>query len=66
MDTQATLGSLNLFTLIAVLVVLTGAAAWYFRKPGNRHPMDPEKGISDTIHRAAAAEDHPRAKDARR
>ncbi len=65
MDTQATLGSLNLFTLIAVLVVVIGASLWYFRKRENRQPMDPEQGMSDTIHKASAAEDRPRAKDAR-
>ena len=65
MDTQTTLGSLNLFTLGAVLLVAIIAALWYFRKRENRQPMDPERGISDTIHRASAAEELPRHKDAR-
>jgi|GEM_PF-2595166 len=51
MGTQATLGSLSLFTIIAVLVVLIGAAVLFFRKRSNRVGLG-DKGMSDKLHRA--------------
>ncbi len=66
MDTQSTLGSLNLFTLVAVFVVVLGIALWYFRKKENRHPMGENEGIKTDLDAAATRnEDPPRARDAR-
>lgn len=44
MNSSALLPALNLFTLVAIAVVLIGAFIWYMRKPSNRHPMDSERG----------------------
>lgn len=34
----------NLFILVAVFVIALVALLWFLRKPGNRHPMDGERG----------------------
>ena len=66
MDTQSTLGSLNLFTLVAVFLVVVVGALWFFRKKENRHPMGKDEGIKTDLDAAAARhEDPPRARDAR-
>ncbi len=65
MGTQATLGSLSLFTMIAVLAVLIGAALWFFRTRSNRVGLG-DKGMSDTLHRATETQDTTaRARDSR-
>ncbi len=66
MDTQSTLSSLSIFTLVAVLAVLIGIAVAFFRKRGNRHPMGENEGMTTNLNAAAARnEDPPRARDAR-
>lgn len=63
MDTQSTLGALNMFTLIAVLVIAIGGALWFFRKRENRHPMGENEGLKTDLDAAAARnEDPPRAR----
>lgn len=65
MDTQATLGSLNLFTLVAVLVVLIGGFLWFLRKRSNREGLGDRGMTTDLDEAAARVEDPPRARDAR-
>lgn len=66
MDTQATIGSLNLFTMVAVLVIAIGLALWFFRKRGNRHPMGENEGLHSDLDAAARRDsDPPRARDVR-
>lgn len=65
MDTQTTLGSLNLFTLVAVLVVVIGGFLWFLRKRSNREGLK-GRGMTTNLDAAAARnEDPPRARDAR-
>ncbi len=65
MDTQATLSSLNLFTLVAVLVIVIAGFAWFLRKRSNREGLD-GRGLQTNLDDAAARnEDPPRARDAR-
>jgi len=44
MNTGDYLASNNLFILISVAVIAIAALLWFLRKPGNRHPMDGERG----------------------
>ena len=48
MDNTALLSSLNLFTLITVLVVLIGAYAYFLRKRKNRIATAHALGLDDT------------------
>ena len=53
------LSSLNLFTLIAVLVIAGALFAWFLRKRSNRHPMDtPEGKAAEDARRREAEERH--------
>lgn len=46
---------LNLFTLIAILVIAGGALLFFLRKRRNRHPMDtPEGHAADEARRRDA------------
>lgn len=47
-DNTALLSSLNLFTLIAVLLVLIGSFAYFLRKRRNRVAASHALGIDDT------------------
>lgn len=65
MDTQTTLGSLNLFTLITVLVIVVAGFLWFLRKRSNREGLG-GRGMTTNLDEAAARnEDPPRARDAR-
>lgn len=65
MDTQTTLGSLSLFTIVAVLVIVGIAAVMFFRKRSNRKGLD-GRGMTTNLDEVAARnEDPPRARDAR-
>lgn len=51
------LPALNLFTLVAVVVVLAISLALFLRKRSNRHPMDTPRGKEiDAMHREEALE----------
>ncbi|TRW18008.1 hypothetical protein [Glacieibacterium frigidum] len=63
--TQGLLGSLNLITIGLVLLVAIGAAAWFFRKKENRHPMGKNEGLHSDLDAARRADvDPPRTRDA--
>lgn len=65
MDTQTTLGSLNLFTLVAVLVIVVGGFLWFLRKRSNREGLG-GRGMQTNLDEVAARnDDPPRARDAR-
>ena len=67
MGTTATVGSLNLVTLVIVLLIAIGIAAWFFRKRSNRHPMGENEGIRSNLDQSARENADPaRAKDVRR
>lgn len=54
--TQGLVGSLNLITLGLVLLVAIIAAAWFFRKKSNRHPMGKNEGLHSDLDAAARAD----------
>ena len=67
MGTTATVGSLNLVTLLIVLAVLLASFAWFMRKRSNRKPMGDNEGLHSDLDAAARRDaDPPRAKDATR
>lgn len=46
---------LNLFLLIGVAVIAIAALLYFWRKPGNRHPMETPRGKAiDAEHRREA------------
>ena len=47
-DNTALLSSLNLFTLVAVLLILIGAFAYFLRKRKNRIATSHALGLDDT------------------
>lgn len=64
--TQGLLGSLNLITIGLVLLVAIVAAAWFFRKKENRHPMGKNEGLHSDLDAAARADQaRTEARDAR-
>lgn len=65
MDTQATLGSLNLFTLVAVLAIVVGGFLWFLRKRSNREGLN-GKGLQTDLDAVATKNaDETRARDTR-
>ena len=49
---------LNIFTLVAVLVIAAGLFFWFMRKRSNRHPMDtPEGKDAEDMRRREAEEE---------
>ncbi len=64
MDTQTTLGSLNLFTLVAVLIVVIAGFAWFLRKRSNREGLG-ERGIETNLDEVARRNEPVRARDQR-
>lgn len=48
MDTGSLVSSLNLFTLIAVLLVLIGSFAYFLRRRRNREAASNALGLNDT------------------
>ena len=67
MGTTATVGSLNLMTIGIVLILAIIAAAWFFRKRSNRHPMGENEGVHSDLDAARRQNTDPaRAKDVRR
>ena len=48
MDTASLLPSLNLFTLVAVLLVLIGSFAYFLRRRRNRDAASTALGLNDS------------------
>ncbi len=65
MDTQSTIGSLNLFTLFAIFVIAVGGFLWFLRKRSNREGLKGRGMTTNLDEQAAKIEDKPRARDLR-
>ena len=65
MDTQSAIGSLNLFTLVAVLLVAVGGFLWFLRKRSNREGLKGRGMTTKLDAQASRIEDPPRARDQR-
>lgn len=63
--TQELLGSLSLMTIGSVLLIAIIAAAWFFRKKENRHPMGKHEGFHDLDADARADQARTETRDAR-
>ncbi len=65
MDTQSTIGSLNLFTLVAIFLIVVAAFLWFLRKRSNREGLKGRGMTTNLDERVAEIEDKPRARDLR-
>lgn len=59
MQLPSFLASLNLVTLVIVVLIASIGLALFLRKPGNRHPMDTKRGREIEAQRTREAESRP-------
>ena len=65
MDTQSTIGSLNLFTLVVIFFIAVAGFLWFLRKRSNREGLNGRGMTTNLDEQAAKIEDKPRARDQR-
>lgn len=60
MSSNGFLSSLNLMTLVAVLVVVAISFIFFLRKRGNRHSLDGkhERNVAEDLDKGKSAPDH--------